>query len=71
RLSAHGFSTRQRTWTHALWAPAATALVLVNMAVSLTTRTITWREISYTMLSPQHVIVHRRPRVPASSSQTS
>ncbi len=71
RLSAHGFSTRQRTWTHALWAPAATALVLVNMAVSLTTRTITWREISYTMLSPQHVIVHRRPCVPASSSQTS
>jgi hypothetical protein len=71
RLSAHGFSVAQRVWPQALWAPVVTALVLANMAVSLTTRTITWRGISYTMLSPQHVIVHRASRVPAPSSWAS
>jgi ceramide glucosyltransferase len=71
RLSAHGFTAAQRIWAQALWAPAVTALALLNIAVSRTTRTITWREISYTMLSPQQVIVHRRPCVPAPSSQAS
>jgi hypothetical protein len=65
RLSAHGFTTAQHAWAHTLWTPVVTALVLMNIAVSFTTRTITWRGISYTMLSPQHVVVHRGPRVPA------
>jgi ceramide glucosyltransferase len=69
RLSAHGFTTAQHAWAHTLWTPVVTALVLMNIAVSFTTRTITWRGISYTMLSPQHVVVHRGPRVPALPSQ--
>lgn len=71
RLSAHGFIIAQRVWPQALWAPVVTALALANIAVSLTTRTITWRGISYTMLSPQHVVVHRESHVPAPSSRTS
>jgi ceramide glucosyltransferase len=69
RLSAHGFTVAQHAWAQALWTPAVTLLVLVNISVSFTTRTITWRGISYTMLSPQHVVVHTRPRVPAPPSQ--
>jgi ceramide glucosyltransferase len=69
RLSAHGFTVTQRAWGQALWAPAVTALALANIVASLTTRTITWRGISYTMLSPQHVIVHHGPRVQVPSSQ--
>jgi ceramide glucosyltransferase len=69
RLSAHGFTTAQRAWGQALWAPAVTALALANIMVSLTTRTITWRGISYTMVSSQHVVVRREPRIPGSSSQ--
>jgi ceramide glucosyltransferase len=65
RLSAHGFTIAQHAWAHALWTPAVIALALTNIAVSLTTRTITWRGISYTMLSPQHVVVHRGPHAPA------
>ena len=71
RLSAHGFTVVQHTWAQALWVPAVIALALTNFAMSLTTRTITWRGISYTMRSPQHVIVHHEPRVPAPSSQPS
>jgi cellulose synthase/poly-beta-1,6-N-acetylglucosamine synthase-like glycosyltransferase len=71
RLSAHGFIITQHAWAQALWAPAVSVLALVNIAVSLTTRTITWRGISYTMLSSQHVVVHREPRVPAPYSQAS
>jgi cellulose synthase/poly-beta-1,6-N-acetylglucosamine synthase-like glycosyltransferase len=71
RLSAHGFTVAQRAWPQALWTPVVTALALVNVAVSLTTRTITWRGISYTMRSAQHVVVHREPRVSASASQAS
>jgi ceramide glucosyltransferase len=69
RLATHGFTIAQHAWAQALWTPAVTALVLVNIAVSWTTRTITWRGISYTMLSPQHVVVHRGPRVPAPPPQ--
>jgi ceramide glucosyltransferase len=68
-LSAHGFSVAQHAWAQALWTPAVTALALINISVSFTTRTITWRGISYTMLSPQHVVVHTRPRVPVPPSQ--
>ena len=71
RLSAHGFTVAQHTRAHALWTPAVTALALVNIAVSLTTRTITWRGISYTMLSPQHVVVHRQRRGSTPSAETS
>jgi cellulose synthase/poly-beta-1,6-N-acetylglucosamine synthase-like glycosyltransferase len=69
RLATHEFTIAQQAWAHALWAPAVTALVLVNIAASWTTRTITWRGISYTMLSPQHVVVHRGLRVPAPPPQ--
>jgi ceramide glucosyltransferase len=69
RLSAHGFTVAQRAWAQALWTPAVTLLALINISMSFTTRTITWRGISYTMLSPQHVVVHRGPRVPALPSQ--
>jgi cellulose synthase/poly-beta-1,6-N-acetylglucosamine synthase-like glycosyltransferase len=69
RLSAHGFTIVQHAWAQAVWAPAVAVLVLVNMAVSWTTRTITWRGISYTMRSPQHVVVHTGPRVPVPPSQ--
>ena len=61
-------SVTQHAWAQALWTPAVTLLVLINISVSFTTRTITWRGISYTMLSPQHVVV-RRPRVPVPPSQ--
>ncbi len=71
RLSAHGFIVAQCVWPQALWAPVVTALALANIAVSLMTRTITWRGISYTMLSPQHVIVHRASHIPTPSSRTS
>jgi ceramide glucosyltransferase len=71
RLSAHGFVVPQRAWPQTLWGPAVTALALVNMVVSLTTRTITWRGISYTMRSPQHVVVHRNALAPAPPSRTS
>jgi hypothetical protein len=64
RLSAQGFAVTQYAWAQALWTPAVTLLVLLNIAVSFTTRTITWRGIAYTMLSPQHVVVHTGPRVP-------
>jgi ceramide glucosyltransferase len=70
-LSAHGFAIPQHVWPQALWGPAVTALALVNMAASLTTRTITWRGISYTMRSPQHVVVHRDALAPVSSPRTS
>jgi ceramide glucosyltransferase len=70
RLSAHGFTVAQCAWAQALWTPAVTLLALINIAASFTTRTITWRGISYTMLSPQHVVTHSRPRVPAPPSQT-
>jgi hypothetical protein len=59
RLAAHGYAVRQHAWPHALWAPAVMVLALVNLAVSLMTRTITWRGITYTMLSPSRVVVHR------------
>jgi ceramide glucosyltransferase len=71
RLSAHGFTVVQHTWAQALWVPAVIALALTNLATSLMTRTITWRGISYTMRSPQHVIVHHESRVPVPSSQPS
>ncbi|MGH8070199.1 MAG: glycosyltransferase [Candidatus Entotheonellia bacterium] len=71
RLSAHGCTSAQHAWAQALWAPAVMVLALVNIAVSLTTRRITWRGIAYTMRSSQHVIVHRKPPVPAPSSQAS
>jgi hypothetical protein len=64
RLSAQGFTVTQHAWAQALWTPAVTLLALINIAVSFTTRTITWRGISYTMLSPQHVVMHTKPRVP-------
>ena len=69
RLAIHGFTIAQHAWAQALWTPAVTALVLTNIAVSWTTRTIAWRGITYTMLSPQHVVVHRGPRVPAPPPQ--
>jgi ceramide glucosyltransferase len=71
RLSAHGFAVHQRVWSQALWGPAVTALALVNMVASLATRTIAWRGISYTMRSPQDVVVHRDALAPVSSPQTS
>ena len=71
RLSAHGFAISQRAWPQALWGPAVTALALANLVASLTTRTITWRGISYTMRSPQHVVVHRDALAPASSPRIS
>jgi Glycosyltransferase like family 2 len=69
RLVAQGFPLAPRAWTHALWSPAVTALILTNIVVSWTTRTITWRGIAYTMFSPQHVVIHPGPRAPASLSQ--
>jgi ceramide glucosyltransferase len=71
RLTAYRYPIAQRAWAQALWAPAVTALALGNIAVSLTTRTITWRGISYTMLGPQHVVVHREPHISATPSQAS
>jgi ceramide glucosyltransferase len=71
RLAAHGCTARQRAWPHMLWAPAVTILALVNLMASLMTRTITWRGISYTMLSPQQVVVHRDAPAPATSSHAS
>jgi cellulose synthase/poly-beta-1,6-N-acetylglucosamine synthase-like glycosyltransferase len=71
RLAAHGFVIAQRAWPQALWAVAVTALSLLDLALSLTTRTITWRGIAYTMLSPQQVVVHRHSYVPATSSPPS
>jgi cellulose synthase/poly-beta-1,6-N-acetylglucosamine synthase-like glycosyltransferase len=68
RLAAHGYSPGQRAWVQALWFPMVTALSLVSLAVSLTTRTITWRGISYTMLSPSQVVVHHRAPLSAMSS---
>ena len=64
RLATHGCAIAQRTWPQALWGPAVTALILVNLAVSRVTRTIRWRGISYTMLSPSHVLVQRDTRTP-------
>jgi cellulose synthase/poly-beta-1,6-N-acetylglucosamine synthase-like glycosyltransferase len=69
RLAVHGCTVRQRAWPQVLWAPAVTALSLVSLAVSLATRTIVWRGISYTMLSPQQVVVHRDASAPATSSR--
>lgn len=69
RLSAHGFTVAQHAWAQALWTPAVTLLALINISVAFTTRTITWRGISYTMRSPQHVVVHTEPRVPVPPSQ--
>jgi len=71
RLAAYGFAVRQRAWPQALWGPCVAALALVNLAASLTTRTITWRGISYTMLAPQHVVVHRGVCRSATSSPPS
>lgn len=70
-LTAHGFNIAQRAWAQALWSPAVTVLALVNFARSLSTRTITWRGVSYTMLSPEHVIVHHKPHLHTPSSQVS
>jgi hypothetical protein len=69
RLVAQGFAVAPHAWTHALWNPVVTALVLTNIVVSWTTRTITWRGIVYTMLSPQHVVIHPGPHAPAPRSQ--
>ena len=69
RLSIHGFTVAQHAWTQALWTPAVTLLALINIAIAFTTRTITWRGIAYTMLSPQHVVMHTGPRVPAPPSE--
>jgi hypothetical protein len=69
RLLAHGFTVTQRAWVQALWTPAVTLLALLNISVSFTTRTITWRGISYTMLAPQHVVRHTAPRVPVPPAQ--
>jgi hypothetical protein len=71
RLFAHGCTSAQHAWAQALWAPVVMALALVNIAASLTTRRITWRGISYTMRSPQHVIVHRKPPASTQSSEAS
>jgi ceramide glucosyltransferase len=71
RLGAHGCTVRQRAWPQVFWAPAVTILALVNLMASLMTRTITWRGISYTMLSPQQVVVHRDAPAPATSSRAS
>ena len=71
RLAAHGCTVRQRAWPQILWAPAVTILALVNLAASLMTRTIAWRGISYTMRSPQQVVVHRDAPPPATSSRAS
>ena len=65
RLAAHAFAIVQRAWPQALWTPAVTALSLLNLTMSLTTRTIRWRGITYTMLSPQRVMVHRVTPSPA------
>jgi hypothetical protein len=71
RLAVHGFTIDQQAWVQALWSPIVTLLALINIAVSFTTRTITWRGISYTMFSPQHVVRHPPgPRVPVPPVQT-
>jgi ceramide glucosyltransferase len=70
-LAMSGFAVQQSPWVQALWGPMVTLLVLVNMAVSLTRRTITWRGLTYTMLSPQHTVVHRGRGAPAPSSHPS
>lgn len=59
RLGIQGFAIAQRTWPQALWGPAVTALIVVNLAISGVARTIRWRGISYTMLAPGHVLVQR------------
>jgi ceramide glucosyltransferase len=71
RLAMSGFAAQQSAWAQALWGPVVTWLVLVNIAVSLARRTITWRGMTYTMLSPQHTVVQRGRRAPAASSQPS
>jgi hypothetical protein len=71
RLAAHGCPIRQQAWPQVFWAPAVTILALVNLMASLMTRRITWRGISYTMLSPQQVIVHRDAPAAATSSRAS
>ncbi len=71
RLAIHGCTIRQRAWPQVFWAPAITILALVNLTTSLMTRTITWRGISYTMLSPQQVVVHGDAPAPATSSRAS
>jgi len=68
RLAMSGFAVQQRAWAQALWGPAVTLLALVNIVVSLTRRTITWRGITYTMLSPQHTVVHRGRGAPVPRS---
>jgi hypothetical protein len=71
RLMAQGWAIRQPAWPQALWGPAVMLLALLNLAASLMTRTITWRGISYTMVSSQHVVVHRRPCLSARPAQPS
>jgi ceramide glucosyltransferase len=71
RLSLSGYTARQSVWAQALWGPVVTLLASFNIVVSLMRRTITWRGITYTMLSPQHTVVRRRRGVAASSSHPS
>ncbi len=61
QLGAYRFAIAQRAWAQALWTPAVTVLSLLNLTMSLTTHTIRWRGITYTMLSPQRVVAHRDP----------
>jgi ceramide glucosyltransferase len=71
RLAMSGFVVQQSAWAQVLWGPVVTLLVLVNIIVSLTRRTITWRGITYTMLSPQQTVVQRGRGAPVLSSRPS
>jgi cellulose synthase/poly-beta-1,6-N-acetylglucosamine synthase-like glycosyltransferase len=71
RLSLSGYTVRQSVWAQALWGPAVTSLASFNIVAALTRRTITWRGITYSMLSPQHTVVRHRRGVVASPSHPS
>jgi len=59
-LPTHRERLHAQRWRYRLLAPAASALALVNTIVSLFTRRITWRGVTYEMRSPTDTVVVSR-----------
>lgn len=70
-LPDHRRHIGRQVWAHALLGPLASLLYLYNFAASALTRRITWRGISYEMISPSKTVILKRPRPRSSTDQTS
>lgn len=70
---AVGVAAPKRLWAYALLIPVASLVYLYNVAASIWTTRIVWREIGYELVSPSETSILHRPtqRNPRTAAQSS